>query len=140
MHEVAASPVACASFTHARRHPKVLGRIGGWAPPVQLSFVQLATLVLSFGVLVLSWDVWARFLPPLARLLVIVVVPSTACWAVRRSRIEGRSLTRTALGVITLACQPRTGTLSGRPAPSTRVVDWTRCRTWIATGAPGGAA
>lgn len=130
----AAGPVWCASFTHARRHPKVLGRIGGWAPPVQLSFVQLATLAVSLGLLVLSWDLWAPLLPPLLRLLMIVAVPSASCWAVRRSRIEGRSLARTAIGVITLACQPRTGSLAGRPAPSTRVVDWSERRVWIDSG------
>ena len=123
--------VACASYTFARRHPKVLGRIGGWAPPVQLSFVQLGTFAAAICGLVWSWDWWAPWLPPLARLLVVAGVPSVLCWAVRRSRLEGRSLVRTGLGFVTLACQPRTGTLAGRPAPSGWCVDWSRHRAWI---------
>lgn len=123
--------VACASYTFARRHPKVLGRIGGWAPPVQLSFVQLATFAASITVLVWSWGLWASWLPPLARLVVVAGGPSVLCWAVRRSRLEGRSLVRTGLGFVTLACQPRGGTLAGRPAPAQRRVDWSRHRTWI---------
>jgi len=123
--------VVCATYTFARRHPKVLGRIGGWAPPVQLSFVQLGTFAVSITVLVWSWGLWASPLPPLARLLVVAGVPCSLCWAVRRSRVEGRSLVRAGLGFVTLACQPRGGTVGGRPAPSQRCVDWTRHRAWI---------
>lgn len=123
--------VVCATYTFARRHPKVLGRIGGWAPPVQLSFVQLGTFAATITILVWSWGLWAPWLPPLARLLVVAGVPSVLCWAVRRSRVEGRSLVRAGLGFVTLACQPRGGTLAGRPAPSQRCVDWSRHRAWI---------
>ena len=35
--------------------------------------------------------------------------------------------------LVTLACQPRTGTLAGRPAPSGCCVDWSRHRAWIHT-------
>lgn len=128
-------PALCASYTYARRHPKVLGRIGGWAPPVQLSFVQLATFAGSLLILVWTWGLWSAVLPPLARLLVIVVVPAGLCWAVRRSRIEGRTLTRAGIGLVTLWCQPRHGTLAGRPAPEPKRTDWTRHRAWIATPA-----
>ncbi len=133
MSDQAATPVACASYTYARRHPKVLGRIGGWAPPVQLSFVQLGTLALSLVLLTTTWDVWAPVLPPSIRLLVITAVPSGSCWAVRRSRLEGRSLVRTAVGVLTLACQPRYGSVHGRPARSRTSVDWRTEKVWITT-------
>lgn len=126
------APVACASYTHARRHPKVLGKIGGWAPPVQLSLVQLATFASTATVLVMAWDWWAGWMPPVLRLVVIVSAPSLAAWAVRRSRVEGRSLVRTAAGFMTLASQPRTGTLAGRPAPTGTGRDWTGHRAWIA--------
>jgi hypothetical protein len=125
------APVACASYTHARRHPKVLGKIGGWAPPVRLSFVQLATFASTATVLVMAWDLWVRWLPPVLRLVVIVTAPSLGAWAVRRSRVEGRSLVRTAAGFIALASQPRTGTLAGRPAPTGIRRDWTGHRAWI---------
>lgn len=133
MSDPAATPVACASYTYARRHPKVLGRIGGWAPPVQLSFVQLGTLAVSLILLTMTWGVWAPVLPPSIRLLVITAVPSGSCWAVRRSRLEGRSLVRTAVGVLTLACQPRHGSVHGRPALSRTSVDWRTEKVWIVT-------
>lgn len=132
MSDPTATPVLCASYTYARRHPKVLGRIGGWAPPVQLSFVQLGTLAVSLVLLTLTWDVWAPVLPPSVRLLVITGLPSGACWAVRRSRLEGRSLVRTAVGALTLTCRPRGGSVHGRPAPSAALVDWRRDQVWIA--------
>lgn len=132
--------MACASYTHARRHPKVLGKIGGWAPPVQLSFVQLATFTAVAVMLVMTWEWWARWMPPVLRLAVIVTAPSLAAWAVRRSRVEGRSLVRTAAGFITLASQPRTGTLAGRPAPTGARRDWTGHRAWITPDTEGRAA
>ena len=133
MSDGSATPVACASYTYARRHPKVLGRIGGWSPPVQLSFVQLGTLAATLVVLAMSWNVWASPLPPSVRLLVLIGMPTGSCWAVRRSRLEGRSLVRTAIGAITLACQPRDGSLHGRSVPSTKTVDWRSRSVWIST-------
>jgi hypothetical protein len=131
-------PVTCASYTHARRHPKVLGKIGGWAPPVQLSFTQLATFAAVAVALVMSWELWAAWLPPLGPLVVITAAPSAAAWAVRRSRVEGRSLVRTAAGFITLVCQPRTGTLAGRPAPSGGRHDWRAHRAFVVHSADEG--
>ena len=133
MSDGSATPVACASYTYARRHPKVLGRIGGWAPPVQLSFVQLGTLAATLVLVAMSSNVWAPPLPPLLRFMVVTTVPAASCWAVRRTRLEGRSLVRTAIGVLTLACQPRNGFLQGRPMPSTRVIDWGSRSVWIAS-------
>ena len=133
MPDDAPTPVACASYTYARRHPKVIGRIGGWAPPVQLSFVQLGTLAATLVLLAMSWNVWAPSLPPLLRLMVVTTVPAASCWGVRRTRLEGRSLVRTAIGVLTLACQPRDGSLHGRPMPSTTVIDWGSRSVWIAS-------
>jgi hypothetical protein len=132
-------PVACSSYTHARRHPKVLGKIGGWAPPVQLSFTQLATFAAVAVTLVMSWELWATWLPPLLRLVVITAAPSAAAWAVRRSRVEGRSLVRTATGFATLACQPRTGSLAGRPAPRGGRQDWRAHRAFVAGNAAEGS-
>jgi hypothetical protein len=34
--------IICATYTHARRHPMVLGNIGGWTPPWQLKLVDVA--------------------------------------------------------------------------------------------------
>lgn len=108
-------PLLCASYTHARRHPMVLGRIAGWAPPFQLTITQLAVLLATFLGLVWSWDLWAPLLPGAAGIMTVLGVPSAAAWAVRRVRVEGRSLARAAVGFVQLAARPRDGLLRGRP-------------------------
>jgi hypothetical protein len=109
------SVVHCASYTHARRHPMVLGRIAGWTPPFQLSLVQIGVLLVSFLVLVKTWWLWAEPLPSSLALIVGAGVPLGLAWAVRRVRIEGRSLPRAAVGWVTLWCTPHRGMLRGRP-------------------------
>src|SRR5688572_19420529 len=91
-----ASPITCATYTHARRHPMVLGRIAGWTPPFQLTISQLAVLLVMFLVLVWTWHLWGPLVPGSSGVLVVVGVPSGAAWAARRARVEGRSLPRAA--------------------------------------------
>lgn len=105
----------CASYTHARRHPMVLGRIGGWAPPFQLSVTQIAVLLMTFGLLRWTWPLWATHFGGSMAALLAVGVPSLAAWAVRRVRVEGRSLPRAALGWLTLWSAPSGGQIAGRP-------------------------
>jgi hypothetical protein len=108
--------VRCASYTHARRHPMVLGRIAGWTPPFQLTVTQIAVLLGSFFGLVWTWELWAGLLPSGAATAVALGVPTGATWAVRRVRVEGRSLPRALLGWLQLAVTPTAGTVAGRPA------------------------
>lgn len=114
------SPITCATYTHARRHPMVLGRIAGWTPPFQLTISQLAVLLVTFLVLVWSWDLWDSLVPGSAGMLVVLGVPAGAAWAARRARVEGRSLPRAAVGFVQLAVSPARGTLHGRPVRSYR--------------------
>jgi hypothetical protein len=115
MPEEPAGLVHCASYTHARRHPMVLGRIAGWTPPFQLSLVQIGVLLVSFFVMVRTWWLWAEPLPGSLALVVGAGVPIGLTWAVRRVRIEGRSLPRAAAGWVALWCTPHKGSLRGRP-------------------------
>ena len=110
-----ATPITCATYTHARRHPMVLGRIAGWAPPFQLTISQLMVLLVTFFSLIWSWDVWGPLLPGSTGMFVVLGVPAAAAWAVRRARIEGRSLPRAAIGVVQLLASPRHGVLHGKP-------------------------
>lgn len=106
--------ILCASYTHARRHPMVLGRIAGWAPPFQLSVSQLAVLVCSFLSLMWSRPAWTIVVPPGLSGVVLLGGPIGLAWAIRRVRVEGRSLPRAALGWLTLWSQPSGGTVGGR--------------------------
>lgn len=124
--------IACASYTHARRHPMVLGRIGGWAPPFQLSVAQIVVLVVSFAAMTWSWSAWAPFLPDTVAMMVAAGVPVGAAWALRRVRIEGRSLPRAGLGYLALWCQPAGGVVAGRPYRPGPPRRSDGARTWLA--------
>ena len=57
--------ITCATYTHARRHPMVLGKIGGWRPPFQLTLPQLGVFIVAFLLMVRLWPLWAGFLSPI---------------------------------------------------------------------------
>ena len=125
--------IVCASYTHARRHPMVLGRIAGWTPPFQLTVTQIGVLLAGFALVTWTWRWWGPVLPDTTALLVAVGTPVGAAWAVRRVRVEGRSLPRAALGWVLLLCGSSTGTVGGRPARDGRRRT-TAARVWVAPG------
>lgn len=131
MRDGAVDPVVCASYTHARRHPMVLGRIAGWAPPFQLTITQILVLLAVFVALTWSWSLWAQFLPSTVALLVAGGAPMAAAWAVRRVRIEGRSLARAALGYVALWCTPAGGVIAGRTHRPRRPARTGGDRMWL---------
>lgn len=131
--------ISCATYTHARRHPLVLGHIGGWKPPFQLSVTQIVVLVVSFWLQMQTWHLWGGHLPRLPGLLVAVVIPCGLAWAVRRTRIEGRSLPRAALGWVALAWSPRGGHSSGRPCREVRAARPGLAPVYVASGDEEGA-
>jgi hypothetical protein len=104
------------SYTRARRHPWVIGRIQGWTLPLgPFSATQLGVLVLSLWLLLQTAPLWTR-LGPFA--LVPVPLPLVATWAVRHAQIEGRAPLRALGGYLALYTAPRRGTLHGRPVPT----------------------
>jgi hypothetical protein len=119
----AVDEITCATYTHARRHPMVLGQIGGWTPPFQLTMPQLGVLIVTFLVEVKTWPMWFGHLPRGVAVVVAVILPVTLAWVVRRARYEGRSLPRAAVGWISSHCAPRNGTLGGRPNRRSAVAD-----------------
>lgn len=106
--------VTCHSYTHARRYPLVIGKIGGFALPTPLSPAQIITLLASFFVLLATRRWWGLFTPGLFDVLVLVIVPGTATWAVRHLRMEGRTPIKMLIGLVTLAASPTNGTVRGR--------------------------
>lgn len=90
--------ITCATYTHARRHPMVLGKIGGWRPPFQLTLPQLGVFLVVFMLEVRLWGLWARFMSPLMAIAVAIIVPGILSFLIRKARLEGRSLIRAAIG------------------------------------------
>ncbi|GAA1095273.1 TcpE family conjugal transfer membrane protein [Nocardiopsis metallicus] len=104
------------SYTRARRHPWVIGRIQGWTLPLgPFSATQLGVLVLSLWLLIQTAPLWTQ-MGPFA--LIPVTVPFVATWAVRHAQIEGRAPLRALGGYLALYTAPRRGTLNGRPVPT----------------------
>lgn len=106
--------VTCYSYTHARRFPLVIGKIGGFTLPTPLSPSQSATLLGSFFLMLGSRRWWGAFLPGMADALFLVLVPGTLTWAVRHLRMEGRNPVKMLLGLLSLLLAPTQGTVRGR--------------------------
>ncbi|MFP5319464.1 MAG: TcpE family conjugal transfer membrane protein [Acidimicrobiia bacterium] len=107
--------VVCRVYTRARRHPNVIGVIGGWTLPWPLTPTQLGVLLGSFAALMGTRQIWSIVLPGSLNTLVLGGGPIFLCWAVRHLRMEGRSPMRMAAGAASYLVRPRQGTLHGRP-------------------------
>jgi len=109
------------SYSHARTHPWVVGKIGGKALPVQLSPAQVVVLVGSFILLLKTRVIWGH-LGGVPNLVVQVAVPCVLTWCLRHLRMEGRSPGRMLLGLASYASEPKGGRAHGRgyrqPRPS----------------------
>lgn len=108
-------PIVCRNYTAARRHPNVVGVIGGWALPWPVTPTQLGVLIGTFLVLLKTRAIWGLVLPGFVSLFLLGALPLFATWAVRYFRIEGRSPMRAAAGGVNYLTRPRAGMLQGRP-------------------------
>ena len=124
--------IECATYTHARRHPIVIGQIGGWTPPFQLSLPQMGVLLVTYMVEVQTWRWWGAFLPRTVGVVAAVGLPCLLAWAVRSARVEGRSLVRAVVGYLAFASAPRVGQVGGRPNRPARPADLGRARVYVA--------
>ncbi|MFJ5926596.1 hypothetical protein ACIQF6_28735 [Kitasatospora sp. NPDC092948] len=107
----AAQPKVGRSYTRARRHPWVLGRLGDFRLPMG-PYTPPQLIIASVGAFTLiktvSW--WAPALGPFP-----VVVWAGAIWAARHSRVGGRSFGPAVLDAASLIVAPRGGRIGGRP-------------------------
>ncbi len=118
-----AERLTCRSYTHARRFPLVVGRIGGYALPTPLTPAQVVTLLGSALLLLATRRVWS-VLPGRAEVLVAIGAPLLLSWSVRHARVEGRSPLRAAAGFVAYALRPRLGVRQGRPVRCVRALRW----------------
>ena len=134
MLEEHARGIICATYTHARRHPRVLGRIAEWSMPFQVTFTQLGVFVASLLVVNKTWRYWGPTLPPSVGSILAVGAPVVLAWLARRVKIEGRSPLRAALGWVQLWTTPHAGHIAGRPAKPARGRDMGAARLYVASG------
>lgn len=126
--------IVCAVYTHARRHPMVLGQIGGWTPPFQLTLPQLGVVILTVVVEAQTWRFWGPWIPGGLGLVVALVLPCALAWFVRWAHFEGRTLMRTALGWLMFLYTPREGTVRGRAYRSPAAASPGRMPVFVAQG------
>jgi hypothetical protein len=122
--------VACRVYTHARRHPVVIGNIQGLRiPPVTPAqlLVGIGSLVLLVG----SYPVWAHFGGAVNGFL-MVAIPLGLAFAARALRVEGRAPWRAGLGWLMLFVAPRRGLRLGKPERTNRVIREYRPKVWVA--------
>ncbi|GAA4898845.1 hypothetical protein [Streptomonospora salina] len=106
------------SYTRARRHPWVIGKIQGWSIPLgPFTATQLGVLVVGLYTLAHTFPLWSR-LGPLS--VVVVAAPFAATWAVRHATVEGRAPLRALGGYIAALSAPRRGWMHGRPVSEPR--------------------
>lgn len=105
--------IDCRSYTRARRHPLVIGKIGGWTLPTPISPTQLLVLLGTFLALLWTRAVWAH-LGGVGNLVVQGLVPLLLAWMVRHLRVEGRPPLRAMAGLAGYLTAPRGGVLRGR--------------------------
>jgi hypothetical protein len=121
--------LACRVYTHARRHPVVIGNIQGLRiPPVTPAqlLVGVGSLVLLTG----TAPIWAHF-GGAVNSLVMIGVPLGLAFAARALRVEGRAPWRAAFGWIMLVVAPRRGTRLGKPERATHMERRYTQRVWI---------
>jgi hypothetical protein len=107
--------VECHSFTMARRHPEVVGKIGRTVLPFQLTAPALLSGTVVFAVLVLWWRSFPWPFGPILTAVVMVVGPCVAGRAAQVHQVGGRSPLGAAGGVVRYVCRSRTGVVAGRP-------------------------
>lgn len=105
--------IDCRSYTRARRHPLVIGKIGGWTLPTPISPTQLLLLLGTFLALLWTRALWAH-LGGVGNLLVQGFLPVLFAWMVRHLRVEGRPPLRALAGLVGFITAPRGGVLRGR--------------------------
>lgn len=110
------------SYTHARRHPAVLGKVGGTVLPFgPYSTEQLVAGGAVFVLTLLTRPVWSlMFGGSFGTLLMFVGAPGATMWAARNLRPERRSPLRAGIGLAKALAAPSGGMTRNRPQTTPR--------------------
>ncbi len=113
--------IPCHNFSDIRRRPLVIGKLDQVRLPFVVTMPQLAVGALSFGLLFLTRPLWGAVMSDRLHIVIFVVGPILIAQQVSRTSIEGRPLSKAAIGLFRLWTAPRHGELNGRrlPPPTT---------------------
>ncbi|MFJ3946069.1 hypothetical protein [Streptomyces griseoaurantiacus] len=103
------------SYTRARKHPLVIGKLpgAGRLPGGPYTITQVMTMVISFGLLVMTRDLWAHF--GAMNFVLMVLVPWGLAWVLRYARLDGRDPARAVRSLLIYSSTPAQGRLAGKP-------------------------
>ncbi|MFE0462282.1 hypothetical protein ACFW1A_23820 [Kitasatospora sp. NPDC058965] len=122
----AARPRIGRSYTKARRHPWVLGKVGDWRIPLgPYTPPQLVVAAVGAFLLIKTISWWAPVVGPLP-----VVAWAISIWAARHSRIAGRSPFLVVADAVSLMVSPRHGRIGSRAVRPMRPAVLTGCFTF----------
>ncbi|WP_351233308.1 hypothetical protein [Streptomyces sp. NPDC002133] len=127
-------------YTKARRTPLVVGSVPGGAgrslrlPGGPYTLTQLAAIVISFVVLILTRSLWGGH--GLVDIVVLLGTPVGAAFALRHLHIDGRNPAAAAASVAVMLAGPRWGVLRGRPYKPARPAHGDTLITLTAVDAP----
>ena len=106
--------LACHNFSDIRRRPLVIGKLDQVRLPFVVTMPQLAVGALMFGLLFLARPIWGAVMSDRLHIVVFVAVPILAAQQISRTTVEGRPLSKAAIGLARLWMAPRHGTINGR--------------------------
>ncbi|GLX22627.1 hypothetical protein [Streptomyces lavendulae] len=103
------------SYTRARKHPLVIGKLpgAGRLPGGPYTITQVMTMVISFGLLIMTRDLWAHF--GAMNFILMVLIPWGLAWVLRYARLDGRDPARAVRSLLIYSSTPAQGRLAGKP-------------------------
>lgn len=113
-HRQDAISIPCHNFSDIRRRPLVIGKLDQVRLPFVVTMPQLAVGVLTFGLLFLTRTAWGAVMSDRLHIVVFVVTPVLVAQQISRTTIEGRPLSKAAVGLFRLWTAPQHGTINGR--------------------------
>ncbi|MEL6982217.1 MAG: hypothetical protein AAFO29_07320 [Actinomycetota bacterium] len=132
--------ITCHNFSDIRRRPLVIGKLDQVRLPFVVTMPQLAVGALTFALLFVTRPAWGAVMSDRLHIVTFVVVPILVAQQVSRTSVEGRTVSKAALGFLRLWLAPHDGEINGRRRrPAT--TDALTVRPLVALpSAPGSAA
>ncbi|MEM9561588.1 MAG: hypothetical protein AAGA93_03155 [Actinomycetota bacterium] len=106
--------ITCHNFSDIRRRPLVIGKLDQVRLPFVVTMPQLAVGALTFGLLFLTRPFWGAVMSDRLHIVLFVVLPIVVAQQVSRTSIEGRTVSKAAVGFLRLWLAPRHGEINGQ--------------------------
>jgi len=106
--------ITCHNFSDIRRRPLVIGKLDQVRLPFVVTMPQLAVGAMTFALLFVTRPVWGAIMSDRLHIVTFVVLPILVAQQVSRTSIEGRTVSKAALGFLRLWLASPDGEINGR--------------------------